>query len=293
MFRLEIIDTFPRFLVFWSEAQQKGTDSQIDSWASEYMSPWPELLDKQLQDYSIQRVDWRQTAKEKVFPFLSERLPVMEEAHANLLRLSPVVYRKARAALGFESDMTLVIYVGIGCGAGWTTSFRNGPAILFGLENIAECGWSDVNAISGLIAHEIGHIAHRMWRTEGGMTDGSGPWWQLYSEGFAQTCEHTILREEKWHVADARDPKGWLDYCREKRGWLAGEFLRKVERGESLQPFFGSWFHVHGRRHTGHFLGHELVKELQQNMSLKQVASLGDVECTCRAVLEKYCKRGA
>ncbi len=282
-----VIDTFPGFLAFWHKAQKKPPDAQIEGWAAEYMSQWPELLEKQLDDYASQNMDWHQVAKERVFPFLNDRLAAMKSAHKNLLELCGSVYCMAQEKFGFESDLVFVIYVGVGCGAGWATTFEDKPAILFGLENIAECGWSDGSSLAGLIAHEIGHLVHKIWRREGGLIEGSGPWWQLFSEGFAQICEHEILGKESWHVSMGMSRSEWLQWCRERASWLAGEFLRRADTGESVRPFFGSWLDVQGKKHTGHFLGHELVKELRENMTLKQIALLDNIESIFRSILEK------
>ena len=45
MSKLDIIDAFPAFVSFWSQARDKPLDAQIESWASDYMSQWPELLE--------------------------------------------------------------------------------------------------------------------------------------------------------------------------------------------------------------------------------------------------------
>ena len=291
MSKCSIIDTFPVFLPFWSEAQQKPIGAQIDSWASEYMSQWPELLEKQKQDYSDQQEDWRQIAREKVFPFLSRRLPAMRTAHENLLEICHPVYSKAQEILGFESDLSFVIYVGIGCGAGWVTSYQNTPAILFGLESIAEEGWIEPSILTGLVAHEIGHVVHFHWLAQHELPTGSGPWWQLFTEGFAQRSEHLVLDEDTWHMSPATEDSDWLDWCQEHKGWLATEFLRVVDEGESIRPFFGSWFDIRGRKQCGYFLGHELVLQLEASMSLKEIALLNHVEVRLRRELERFAER--
>lgn len=155
-----IIDTFPVFLESWKKVQNAPLATQIEWWASEYMAQWSELLDKQLNDYASQQVDWKKLSGEKIFPYISARLPAMEDAHRNIISLYPTLCRQAYQKIGFEIDVTCVLYVGIGCGAGWVTIYQDKPAILFGLENIAECGWSNSNSISGLIAHELGHVIH-------------------------------------------------------------------------------------------------------------------------------------
>ncbi|MHB8105476.1 MAG: hypothetical protein ACYDG5_08070, partial [Dehalococcoidales bacterium] len=99
----EIIDAFPAFLTFWEKAQHRSLDEQIDGWEKEYMAPWPELLAKQIDNYQADNLDWRQFAREKVFPYLAERLPAMREAHKNLLKSSVPLYKKAQRVLDFES----------------------------------------------------------------------------------------------------------------------------------------------------------------------------------------------
>jgi len=105
----ELIDTFPAFLKYWSKAQHKSLDDQIEGWATEYMAQWPELLAKQIDDYASRGLDWRQIAREKVFPYLAERLPGMQEAHRNLLEWCRPVYSKAQSILAFDSSVVFVI----------------------------------------------------------------------------------------------------------------------------------------------------------------------------------------
>ncbi len=257
------------------------------------MSQWPELLEKQLDDYASQDEDWRQIARERVFPFLGDRLPTMKVAHKNLLEICEPTYSTAQEVLGFESDVIFVIYVGIGCGAGWVTRFHDSPAVLFGLENIAECGWSQPQAITGLVAHETGHLVHEHWRAQHRQAEGSGPWWQLYCEGFAQRCEHVILGRDTWHMRGGNYGDDWLDWCQKQESWLAAEFLRLMDEGESIRPFFGSWFEIRDRKQCGYFLGHELIRQLETSMSLREIALLDSKDARLRRELEKLAGRCA
>ncbi len=283
-----VLDTYPQFLDFWHSARGEQLDDQIERWAAAYMAKWPELLAKQQADYAGQWVDWRQIARDRIFPYLEERLPAMAEAREHLLQIGPELHRRAQHALGFETDITLVIYVGIGCGAGWVTNYETRPAILFGLENIAECGWSDAEAIRGLVAHELGHVAHQTWRREGGLPEESGPWWQLYEEGFAQRCEQLILSQESWHESSQDSDDSWLTWCQEHKAWLAGEFLRAVQSGEAIARFFGSWYEIEGHSQCGYFLGCQVIQELEAYMSLREIALLQDVEQWARGIVERY-----
>ena len=282
---MEILDTFPHFLKFWADYRTQTIDRQIEGWAGAYMADYPELLAKQVEDYSEQNLDWKTIAREKVFPFIETRLPAMIQAHKNLLELGPSLYFKAQQILEFESDIVFVIHVGIGCGAGWVTPYQGRPAILFGLENVAECGWIGTEAISGLVAHEIGHVLHAQLRAQNERAVWTGAWWQLYEEGFAQRCETLIRGDLSWHQASADCE--WLTWCQRQRGWLAAEFLKTAAEGRPVNPFFGSWFEIQGKSETGYFLGHEVIRELEQQYSLKEIAVLETIEAHVKPILER------
>jgi hypothetical protein len=292
MANCEFIDTFPAFLTYWEKVQHSPLDDQIECWATEYMSLWPELLTKQIEDYSSQSLDWRQIAREKVFPYLTKRLSAMRQAHQNLLELGETLYSRAQQVLVFDCKASFVIYVGIGCGAGWVTTFRGSPAILFGLENIVECGWSDLEAITGLVTHEIGHLVHHQWRTQHGKSIGGGSWWQLYEEGFAQHCESLILDSDTWHQASGSNDDNWLEWCQSHKGWLAAEFIKMVDSGKPVSPFFGSWLEICGKSETGYFLGYEAIKVLEKRFDLKEIALLENIEVYLRPVLEQMMENG-
>jgi hypothetical protein len=58
-----LIHTFPEFQAYWQLAQDQPLGAQIEAWASEYISAWPELLDKQLDDCCAQEIRWREIAR--------------------------------------------------------------------------------------------------------------------------------------------------------------------------------------------------------------------------------------
>lgn len=286
MVEARIIDTFPAFLAYWQTARERSMAQQIEGWADRYMAPWPELLQKQVDDYAEESQGWRSIAGQHVFPDLERRLPNMAAARQQLLANCQPVYERTQQKLAHEIEVIFVIYVGIGCGAGWATTYDEKPAVLFGLENIAEEGWSQAPAIKGLIAHELGHLVHFRWREEGGLITESGPWWQLYTEGFAQWCEHLVAGQETWHMRQGA-ARGWLSWCQANQPWLAAEFLRQVDAGEDIRSFFGSWYDIKGHKQTGYFLGHELIRAMQVTISLKELALLDGVAARCRLYLEK------
>jgi hypothetical protein len=287
----KLIDTFPAFLTYWTKAREKHLDDQIESWATDYMAPWPELLRKQIEDYSGQHLDWQQVAREKVFPYLEERLPQMHQAQQNLLALSEPIYAKAQQALGFDSQAIFFIYVGIGCGAGWATMLGRTPSVLFGLENIAESGWSSPEALKGLIAHESAHLAHHIWRRQHGKSIGSEAWWQLYEEGVAEYGESLIINSATRHHTSGGQ-SDWLDWCRMHKQWLAAKFLQTVDAGKPVTPFFGSWYDICGRSETGYFLGYEAIEAMARRLTLREIALLDDPGLHLRPILEEWISAG-
>ena len=76
----QITDTFPAFLKYWEKYSSQSIHEQISGWEREYLDQWPCLFKKQTNDYREQGVDWKVIAEERVFPFLSERLPGMASA---------------------------------------------------------------------------------------------------------------------------------------------------------------------------------------------------------------------
>ncbi|MEM3712773.1 MAG: hypothetical protein QXR97_04475 [Thermoproteota archaeon] len=282
--KVKMIDTYEDFLTYWSTASSMDIERQIYFWQMSYMEKYPELLRKQLENYEDEGLDWRTVAKEKVFSKLSEYIPLMSEARKNILTVYEPVCRRAYDMLQLDFSMILVIYVGIGCGAGWATMYEGLPAMLLGLENIVESGWHGENRLKGLIAHEIGHLTHMVWRNECERFEEMerDPLFQLYSEGFAQRCEHIIMGRESWHQAQDED---WSNWCEAHRSLLAGELLRKLEAPSQARDFFGSWFNIRGRKQTGYFLGHEFIRSLEEKRSLREIALLKAEEVKEQAIL--------
>lgn len=118
-FKPKIVDTYEDFLIYWSSANSAPLDQQIELWQASYMAKYSALLEKQIQNYDEENLDWREIAKEKVFPNLPERLPLMREARKNILSVYKPVCMKAHQKGELDFAMTFVIYVGVGCGASW------------------------------------------------------------------------------------------------------------------------------------------------------------------------------
>lgn len=170
MHRIPIIDTFPEFERYWESARAKPVDVQIDLWEQEYMAPWPELREKQFANYAQEGVDWKRVARTRIFPHIPERLSRMRRIHRELLKTLPGHLSKTRQILKLDFPIQFVIYVGIGCGAGWATRYGGRPACLFGLENAAGLATGHGRGIPGSVPHEV-----LIWRTKSGDASAGCP----------------------------------------------------------------------------------------------------------------------
>jgi len=269
----EVVDTFPSFQRYWYHVRTRPVRRQIEAWHDEYLRSWPELAEKQIASYADEGVDWRSVARRRIFPTLPERLSGILQVRRNLLRAFPVAVGQCQEKLGLDFPVTFVLHVGIGCGAGWATTFRGRRAVLFGMENAADLGWTDRRTTVRLVEHEIAHLLHDEWRRRARTTrlgDHRGPWWQLYEEGWATRCEFVLGGVALHHTtAHTRD---WLSWCRANRSRLAALFLRTVAAHRPTWRFFGSWKNIDGYIETGYFLGSEVVRDWETRSPLRQIA---------------------
>lgn len=280
-----VFDTFPAFLRVWEQIRDQPAAVQMDRWLNDYLRSYPELADKLLASCADDGLDWRQVLAERTLPLLEARMPEIRRAHDDLLATVGPVCERARATLGLDFDVTFVLYIGVAW-AGWGTTFAGAPACLLGLAGVVDCGWTGPDGLAGLTAHELGHVLHRRWREDVGVSPGRGPCWQLYSEGFAQQCEHLIMGAKTWHMA-LGEP-GWLDWCRRRQAWLAAEYLRAVEAAQPVNRFFGNSLDIEGHSQSGYFLGHEVIAQCLHDTDLDAVAVLPphDIERRITAALQ-------
>ena len=79
----------------------------------------------------------------------------------------------------------------------------------------------------------------------------------------------------------------WLEWCRENLAWLAAEFIRKVKAGEATQAFFGSWYDIQGTSQTGYYLGWEVIKQLNKDKTIEEIALLEEIEFSLLGILDQ------
>lgn len=269
---MRLLNTIREFLLYWSSYTGLSVEEMFGGWLSIYMAAYPELLEKQVGWWGgLDAV--RKAMVERVLPKLDAMIHEVFEAWRAALEVADEVCDRAAEKLGEDIDPVVALYVGSRCGAGWATTLVGRPALLIGLESAAELGWTTEDRMRGLIAHGLGHLYHMKLRGEWAEFEEAGkdPLFQLYSEGFAQACEHAIIGIESWHVATG---EGWAERCEGKLGALAERYLQMAEEGD-VKAFYSPRLDVEGVGSAGYYLGHRLITWLRgEGMSTEEIALL-------------------
>lgn len=247
-----------------------GRPFDMGRWQAYAEAISPELARKCLRNsekYDFQR---------EVLPVLQASLQKPEKLGQLCASFSAAVEAlraNAPALFGGEPEITVVLYLGLCCAAGWATRLEGAPAILLGIEKIIELDWCGETAMKALLFHELGHLWHEARRggTEGPGDERRRAVLQLYDEGVAMVCQQRLAGEpELFH----QDRGGWLAWCRENEPAIKAGYLGRMEAGEGTQDFFGDWVRFLGQPDVGYFLGRQFVRHLLQKHTLEEVAVL-------------------
>jgi GrpB-like predicted nucleotidyltransferase (UPF0157 family) len=100
-------------------------------------------------------------------------------------------------------------------------------------------------------------------------------YWILYEEGFAQRFSQKIMEKDYYHQGNQTD---WKEWCEINLPKLCAEYIRYAEEGKDEFEFFGDWFDIDGYSETGYYIGTQLIKKLEKDMSLKEIAKMNLIE---------------
>lgn len=219
----------------------------------------------------------------KDYDFESQVLPVITSAlkNKNQMDLTEHSFQMVTDELaddvwdlfGYDTDFTIILYLGLCNGAGWATTLEENDVILLGIEKIIELGWSDYEEMQALIYHEVGHIWHKK---KGNLyfpaaTQRELSILQLYQEGVAMRCQQILCKDDNFYH---QNKGNWLAWCQTNEVEIKTEYLRRLDGNENTQDFFGDWCSYKGFPDVGYFLGCKFIKYLEKAYSLKEIANL-------------------
>ncbi|MGG0824617.1 hypothetical protein ABE099_17280 [Paenibacillus turicensis] len=262
---MRIIDTYTEIISLFS--QREFSISLWRSYANSISIYLGQQVENDAQLYNIEK---------QVIPVINNALDnreKLEETHQSFIYATKQLRNKFIEIFKYDLDVDIILYLGLCNGAGWATDINGKKTVLLGIEKIIELDWCDLQSISSLIYHELGHIWHDSIGKLHLKTDihSEKSIWQLYREGIAMYFEQMLCNDFSFYH---QDRNGWLNWCIKNKGNLFIEYMRRVENEESTQEFFGDWSNYQGYSDVGYYLGCEFIKSLLTNYSLIEIANL-------------------
>jgi len=276
-----VIDAFKTFYPIYQNIQEPI--KRFEAWEV-HMNQFPEIKSKCISDYEINLINYKEIALKKVFNHDDVHLHKMEQAYVNLLNLLNNKHIKFNGLIDTDFKFSIVIYHGLGNGAGWASDYQKIPSIYLGIDKIAELSWTDQDTLYGLLMHEFAHLAHASLREvsinqfESFEND---PYFRLYSEGFATFYEDLTNQGHK-----SRSP--WFLSCLKKEEEFKKIYLEKIEKNDKgWFMFYGDWHQILNVSDPGYFLGYRMIQSISSRMSLLEIATLskGQIKALCMTYL--------
>jgi len=173
------------------------------------------------------------------------------------------------------ADADIVLYLGLCNGAGWVTKISGKTTVLLGIEKIMELGWCDMDSMTGLIIHELGHVYHFQYGTPQIETDFLPDHflWQLFEEGVAMVFEQEVIGDPEHFHQDKND---WKNWCERNADLIKRSFYNDLKTmTRENQRYFGDWVRFEGRGDTGYYLGTLFVRFLMRSESFDRIIRYG------------------
>lgn len=223
------------------------------------------------------------TYEKDVLPILSavHGHSKLETLHSSFCEITGDLNKKVIDCFGHELDIDIVLYVGLCNGAGWVTNINGRDVILLGVEKILELNWCDINAMRGLIYHELGHVYHKQYGKFHQHSEDSRMnfVWQLFTEGIAMYFEQELVKDCRYFHQDV---DGWLSWCESHFQQILADFYNDLPTmARSNQRYFGDWVSYHGKGDVGYYLGTRFVQKLNRNYDFDRLINL-DIDSVYR-----------
>lgn len=168
--------------------------------------------------------------------------------------------KKIIKKFGKTLDIDIILYLGLCNGAGWVTEIDGNTVILLGIEKILELKWNNIDDMTGLILHELGHAYQEkygvLYRQYQVLSDQF--LWQLFTEGIAMAFEQEILNDSDYYH---QNKDGWKDWCDQNIRSIAVDFESDYQKmTRENQRYFGDWARYENHPDVGYYLGTRFVR---------------------------------
>lgn len=277
---LKIIDTYGEI----PELFENGTFA-YPKWETYINSIYPDAAHLFADEVAEYLASGKYTFERDFLPVIdavceNEKLSVL---HENFCTLTKTLDSEIVRCFGRGLDVDLVLYLGLCNAAGWVKKIGGRDTVLFGVEKIIELDWHGLDAMRGLIYHELGHIYHAqhgsLWQSAG---DARRDYiWQLFTEGVAMYFEQALVGNFSYYH---QDKDGWAMWCEAHFREILADFDADIaDMTRFDQRYFGDWSDYRGHSDVGYYLGARFVQHLTQRRTFDELVSL-----TLPTVYERY-----
>ena len=155
------------------------------------------------------------TWEEDYLPVLNSvphNIDKLKEITQSFYKVTENLTETISAKFGKAPDADIILYLGLCNDAGWVTTIDGRTTVLLGIEKIIELNWCGIDAMNGLILHELGHVYQAQY---GILHRETAPLrnqflWQLFTEGIAMVFEQEIVGDPEYYH---QDNAGWKNWC--------------------------------------------------------------------------------
>ena len=180
---------------------------------------------------------------------------------------------KIISKFGKTIDVEIILYLGLCNGAGWVVTLDNKTYCLLGIEKIMELKWCDIDSMTGLIYHELGHVYHNQYGILERIFDNNRHHflWQLFTEGIAMYFEQALVDNFNYYH---QDKDGWKLWCDNHLKQIAIDFNNDLNTMTfKKQRYFGDWVKYNNHSDVGYYLGTKLVQYICMNNKFDDILS--------------------
>lgn len=268
---IRVIDTYEQISGLF-----EGGTLCMDKWRA-YMNAIYDgsaaIFEEDLQEYFA---DGKYTFEKDFLPVINAVYdnPALEELHQSFTAVTEGLNAAVLARFGRELDIDVVLYLGLGNGAGWVTRMNGADTVLLGVEKILKLNWQTVDGMVGLIYHELGHAYHRQHGAFDQRSDDPERRfvWQLFTEGIAMYFEQALVGDFAYFH---QDQSGWKAWCDGHFRQILTDFDRDLPTMTRMnQRYFGDWADYHGHGDVGYYLGARWVQRLAEECGFDQLIRL-------------------
>lgn len=201
-----------------------------------------------------------------------ERVNKLEKLYHELLKN---VDERIKLKTGRNLQCEIILYLGLGNGAGWVTEHDGKTLILLGIEKILELNLDNSVKMMELIYHELGHVYQSQYGIlNREFEDNSDKLlWQLYIEGIAVYFQRSIIGGI---TNSQKDSNLWRKGLGKMLPQLKEDFKKDmyILNDRFTQRYFGDWVLYNGYSDAGYFLGEKFITYLCKKRRFNDILDL-------------------